>query len=228
MDTSSNRTRPFIQQAVNRTLRWFVRVPYWTEVRWISNSAAARATILIPLIGYWIILNQHVVEFTRLSGRLTENADGEPWRLFATYFGLCSVAVASALYQAFCPNEVKAFPSASAYVAGYFSDISSIEMDRVQIALENGDDASKEALEWVQHQARVNPLVREDPSQRREDAKRNTLQIHYHLCNRSRRGVRRTVAWCYRLGFVALLVPSIDIFLRVARELMRSVGKLVG
>ena len=87
-----------------------IHTPYWTDVRWISNSPAARMVILIPLVGYWIILNNHVVDFTRLSHELVgHDPPGVPWRLFAIYFGLCGVAVASALYQIYCPNEVKAF-----------------------------------------------------------------------------------------------------------------------
>ena len=205
-----------------------VRVPYWTDVRWISNSPAARLVILIPLVGYWIILNNHVVEFTRLSRELVgHDPPGDPWRLFATYFGLCGVAVASALYQIYCPNEVKAFPSASAYVAGYFSDISGIEMRRVDLAVENGDQESQRMYALTQEQlARATDSL-DDLERRRANVKRNTLQIHYDLWNRSNASVRRAMAVLYRLGFLALAVPSIDIFIRVSRALAKSVLGLV-
>src|SRR5690349_385126 len=91
--------------------------PYWTSLRSLSNSGLARAFILIPLIGYWIILNPTIVSsIARLSCHIEQVAfkckepsppptnptvppvietaapkaeQVAPWRLFATYFGLC-------------------------------------------------------------------------------------------------------------------------------------------
>lgn len=203
-------------------------MPYWTDVRWISNSPAARMVILIPLVGYWIILNNHVVDFSRLSHELVgHDPPGVPWRLFATYFGLCGVAVASALYQIYCPNEVKAFPSASAYVAGYYADISGIEMRRVDLAAENGDQESRRMYALAQESLTRETNSLDDLERRRANVKRNTLQIHYDLCNRSNAGVRRAMALFYRVGFLALAVPSIDIFLKVCKALGNSVLAVV-
>jgi hypothetical protein len=40
--------------------------PYWLQVRSVSNSTAARLTILIPIIGYWIIFNDYLLTSARL------------------------------------------------------------------------------------------------------------------------------------------------------------------
>ena len=46
----------------------------WTDLRGISNSSAAKSTILIPLVGYWIIFNEYVVNWLQLAHQL----EGKP------------------------------------------------------------------------------------------------------------------------------------------------------
>jgi hypothetical protein len=87
---------------LKRWIRYLAKFPYWTSFRTTSNTPAARAVILIPLIGYWIIFNAYVADHTKFTRFLFPHgpATGHlPWRLFVMYFGLCLVSVASALYQ---------------------------------------------------------------------------------------------------------------------------------
>jgi hypothetical protein len=46
----------------------------WTDLRGISNSNAAKSTILIPLIGYWIIFNESVLSWLQLAHPLGGHA----------------------------------------------------------------------------------------------------------------------------------------------------------
>ena len=88
----------------------------WSQLRSISNLPITRATILIPVIGYFLIFNAHVVEYLHLTPALTDNtiAQGREvsWRLLLIYFGLCSIGGASAVYQVCCPAEIKRYSSA--------------------------------------------------------------------------------------------------------------------
>ena len=44
-------------------LRRLLYTPLWDKLRSVSNSTAAKATILVPVIGYLIIFNEKIVEF---------------------------------------------------------------------------------------------------------------------------------------------------------------------
>jgi hypothetical protein len=63
MSSSGASTSPPAESLITRLERRATirRRPYWTTVRSASNTVAVRASILIPLVGYWIILNAKIV-----------------------------------------------------------------------------------------------------------------------------------------------------------------------
>jgi len=102
------------------------RVSGWTlwsspYIRSIGNSYAARLAILIPLIGYWIIFNDFIVQHVRLwletIGLSADEPQTVPWRLLKLYFGLCFIALATVIYRWRCPEQVKLYATASEYIA---------------------------------------------------------------------------------------------------------------
>ena len=132
------------------------RRPCWTDLRSISNAGAMRLVILIPLIGYWIILNDQVVtEYTKLSCLVVHcdpsAAKPIPWRLFATYFGLCWLAAGSLMYQLCCDEVIKRFPDATGYSASFAREVSGAEMDRVEHSLKGEPIAAQRALDHRGH-----------------------------------------------------------------------------
>ena len=99
--------------------------PLWTSLRELGNSNAVKLTILMPIIGYLILLNEQALHYLELSHRIfgIEAQEGNTlaapvsWRLLFLYFGLCLVAIASALHQLFCPTITKRYASASDFVS---------------------------------------------------------------------------------------------------------------
>lgn len=210
---------------------WKVHVqrPYWTELRGVGNSVPAQSAILIPLIGYWIIFNDRLLQYAALSTAL--DTRGHPpmpghvsWRLFDTYFGLFFIAAGSLVYRLRCPSEVKLYPTASAYVGGIFPHISGIEMMRVEKALADGDDESRRAAQATQTSLeKWGPLLDGRVAQaHRDGAEKNNLQNHFDLCNRSAPIARIAAGATYAVGLLLLTVPAADILWRVTRALWRS------
>jgi hypothetical protein len=39
-----------------------LRKPFWTKLRIIGNTSPAKAVILVPLIGHWIIFNNDLMD----------------------------------------------------------------------------------------------------------------------------------------------------------------------
>lgn len=113
-------------------IMWRNFVPGWHILRNIGNLAAVRLTIFIPLVGYLVVFNNKVVEWLEL----TKEFVGVPPaigltvspRLLLIYFGLCAVAVGSAIYSMLCPQEIKHYGTSAAYVGGDGPNIGDIAM----------------------------------------------------------------------------------------------------
>lgn len=209
------------------------RRPYWTDLRALSNTPAARAVILIPIVGYWIILNDQIVSHVSdLSCRIVEcgcDRNPTPWRLFATYFGLCLIGIGSFIYQTCCGRIVKDYPDATAYARAFTHDISGTEMDRVRAALMNEPQAAQRVLAHQEfHDDRLRELENiqaplQDQESIRSDLWRNFLQEDYDLQNARCYPGRIAASACYGLGFLTLLFPSLDVFIRVVGVLWRAI-----
>jgi len=195
--------------------------PHWDKLRAISNNPAARAAIIVPLVGYWIILNnwfvQNVLWLSQaLVGPMPLHT---PWQLFATFFGLWLVGAGSGVYLVFCPQDIKRYATSSEYTGAVGSTISSIEMGRILATLRNSDEKTKEELrrldsEWpTPHHAE--PAAEFD-ARLRQERWSNLLKLHFDASNRCYATARLLVTVLYIIGFTALALPSLNLFWRVA------------
>jgi hypothetical protein len=99
--------------------------PSWGRLRVIGNSRLVRLTIIIPLLGYLIVFNSHVVSALQLATSyfssdiehsLLGNVNSEflASRLRLLYFGLFLIGIGSSLFTLFCPQKVKQYVDAVA------------------------------------------------------------------------------------------------------------------
>jgi hypothetical protein len=95
----------------------------WSTLRTIAQSRAAEITILVPIIGFFIVFNQNFIELVRLTPTFAESLAGRAsqvgsaanaevtqvtlGRLYFLYFGLSFVGFASLLFRMGCPDIVK-------------------------------------------------------------------------------------------------------------------------
>ena len=104
--------------AVMRTL-W----PTWASLRTIGNSAPVRASIVVPVIGYFLVLNSTLAAYAGLHGIEWSHQPATVWdhiwasKLYFVYFGLMLLGLGSIVYQWRCPRFVKKFGDWSDYVA---------------------------------------------------------------------------------------------------------------
>jgi hypothetical protein len=91
------------------------KLPLWSNLRAVGNNPATKMTVFIPLIGYMIIFNANILPYLRLASEIFGNPP-HFWRLYFIYFGLCSLALGSIIYQFWCPPDIKRFASALDYV----------------------------------------------------------------------------------------------------------------
>jgi hypothetical protein len=196
-------------------------------MQFINNAPFSRSVILVPIIGYWLILNDHFVkQYADLWAELVSRPEGgpapKPWRLLMTYFGLCLVAAGSAIYHVFCPRELKRYPGATDYVSAIAPHMSRIEEGRLREALAQGDAESKRMNGEIEKLWTIEPVPKNDAEQdaRYREMRPEILQSHFDLRNRSWFPVRVAAFALYVAGVLALLVPSANIFYRVVRLLL--------
>jgi hypothetical protein len=193
----------------------------------VSNTVAARAAILVPLIGYWVVLNDWLIKkFSVLSPQLVGQIPAVPWQLFATFFGLWLVGAGSGVYLCCGPGEVKLHATSGGYAGEVAARISFLEMERVCDVLAQGDDGSRARLKEINESVYLGPpsdkpRSEEDRARGREQQWRDLLQAHFEFCNRRFAAARFAVAVLYGLGFTALAIPSVVIFYRVSCVAMR-------
>jgi len=196
--------------------------PLWTTLRPVGNSSAARLTILLPLIGYFIVFNdgfshsQLAKLIVEIEGKKPDNLGlSVSPRLFQIYFGLCFVAVASALYAWACPVVVKRHSSAGEYLSAEGVHLGEYATRDLEVKLAQTND------DFDQFRIRIQNRIGEDysPQEAGAEVKNATLTTHFETENSKLWWVRASIALLYLTGFLILLVPALKIFSRVCAVL---------
>lgn len=216
-----------------------MRIP-WSMLRGIGNSGAAKATILMPLVGYLFLFNGHFVNWLALHpavGIATEAAQATlGWRLLCLYYGLTLVAVATVVYALRCPYVCKRYADAVEYAR----DARSIHSSETAFLgligeLRSVKESPSTAPESVRAAVRGELTLIGTPAQdaqawhslqasERPSRVLRLLTAKYNVMDYSRRFARRTVAALYAFGLLLLAVPSANLFIAVTRQ---SVGMLL-
>jgi hypothetical protein len=212
--------------------------PRWSRLRGTGNSLPVRLTVLIPVVGYLIIFNSYIVKYLELAkefggAQAMENASVSP-RLLLIYFGLCAVALGSVIYDHFCPDEVKHFGTSAAYVGGDGRSIGDFALEAIEVKLRSSALAKRYAemrdrLEIAQrdHHARVSidysqDALRHDLTALKSVAANAILHLYFEHLDHSYPLMRAVSGLSFVVGFILLLIPSVQVFCRVFMLLVRA------
>jgi hypothetical protein len=200
----------------------------WSTLRSVGNSFAARSTVLIPLVGYFIIFNSKLADYVSLihevTGTDTSGLSVSP-RLFETYFGLCCIAVGAAIYSLFCPPTIKKYGSTGAFAGDDGSHYGKFAIEQLKDIL--SDSPQKAALDTVVGRyAPMGTMSGQDPPDSAYFQLNNAiLHLYYTYPNRSAPILSALSATFFAIGFVVLLIPSIYVFARVSSVLFQLVHR---
>jgi hypothetical protein len=190
------------------------KIPVWSGLRFVSNSTPAKATILVPIIGYLIIFNEKVVEFLNLARGIESHSGSEvSLRLILIYLGLCALSVGVIIYSWLCPNEVKHYGSASAYVQGDGPSLRGFVIDDIAMSLENTKQGKK--LKALSDELRIKSAGSAITEKDAERYRTEILHLHFEYLNIVHPIGRGVCFWSYVLGFSLLAIPSLLVFKRV-------------
>ena len=201
--------------------------PKWSLLRTVGNLTAVRITVLIPLVGYLIIFNANVVQYLELAkefvGISNHHFDsGVSPRLLLIYFGLCALAAGSAIFSIWCPPEVKHYGTSAGYVGGDGRNIGDFAFEPIEATLRKSTIYASEYKRIRDRYDRVpsRDYTREDMSEAKAQANNGVLHLYFRYLDSTHPILRLLSAIFFAIGFTALAVPSIQVFLRVTRLLI--------
>lgn len=196
--------------------------PLWVRLRFVSNSSAAKATILIPLIGYLVLFNQRIVNFLNLIKELNGSHDvGVSYRLILLYLGLCAISLGVLIYGWFCPNEVKHYGSAAAFVQGDGPSLRGFVIDDISRRLVQ-DGRYKDRMEELGAEFGAMMQTHTITESDRERYRMENLHLYFDFLNRSHSIARLICVISYFVGFSLLAMPSAEVFLGVIGILVKK------
>lgn len=187
----------------------------WHNVRAIGNSVPAKTTILVPLVGYLIILNTHIVEAMQLYPELcsTEKCDVLSG-LYYLYFGCVLISAGQLIYEIRCPGVVKRHSSAEKFferekefyrnhanlrlIFDYYHNNNSWEIEDPEYLETNIVD--KKATIADEHVSTLGGI----------------MGRYYEALNRSRALARYSSFILYVFGIGIILIPAVRTFLAVS------------
>jgi hypothetical protein len=197
----------------------------WTTLRTIGNSWAVKATVLIPLIGYFIIFNENIIRYLNLATEFTAGKQTsltvQP-RLLQVYFALCIISVASVVYTLVCPVIIKRYDSSATYVREEAEHLGDIVIADIEERLRTSPHSTKQYK--IIRDRYDGPGIDRGESKEQAEARLNSaknfnlavLHTYYDLLNQSHPLARLLTLSCYVVGFFLLAIPSVQVFLRVA------------
>lgn len=187
----------------------------WDSLSRIGQLKVMNLTILIPFIGYMILFNENIVQLLELSKEVHSFTIDNISRLFYFYYGLSSLGIGSLIYQLKCPVLIKEYDSQNIYAKEESAFLTKRRISSITREIRRLRSTLHPIAEKV-----IGIASGEDSSQgykEIEPAKIDLLIIHWREVNRSHKLARFGIFHLYLVGFIILLIPSIEMFINLSR-----------
>lgn len=92
---------------------WLEAHSRWSELRELGQSNFVKASVLMPVFGYLLLLNEHVQRYLIIQYDAGWPFNYLPalWRIWLLFYGSFSLAIGSILFAWRCPVEIKRYAS---------------------------------------------------------------------------------------------------------------------
>lgn len=204
----------------------------WTTLRAIGNSQLAKSTILVPILGYFVLFNKEILQWLQLHVSFCGAGGCDVfWRTEMLYFGSCAFAAGAILYALFCPHAIKKYGDSSDYIAGE-QTVFGAHPDGGQKDLATTGDLDERLSDYqskrlarereVRELARLGQLPRPIPDLEAEDATKLLIlaQRAFWKLDKSRPIARFFTASLYLLGAVLVGAPTLITFCEVFYQIV--------
>jgi hypothetical protein len=188
-------------------------IPTWSSLRSIGSSRAVQASVAFPVFGYLILLSS---QFTSIfdgglagTGKTSTPASlfDQLWalKLYYVYFGLLNLGIGSAVYQLYCPRQIKKHGDWEDYVRIDGASMSNqyIVVIGEMLGRDHSVDLGTSPQAW-------------------SDLKIQCLRLHYGTLSAEAKLARSAVTFFFFSGLSLLSIPSLMTAFKIALLLIRS------
>jgi hypothetical protein len=216
-------TRPY-----HAVLTWLEIHSRWSKLRELGQSGLVRASVLMPVFGYLLLLNDTVQQYLtiRYDPAWPFNYLPSLWRVWMFYYGSCFLAVGSMIFASRCPAEIKQYASAFS-----MADAQRPHYTAHQRTKEIADTLSKlyarmskwehSIFEWPRLRPELPNLGAGTSPELQTSDQWGLGLIHIWTLNDIRRPKSRIAAYLFLwAGLVLLSIPALATFVQVTRVLV--------
>jgi hypothetical protein len=120
---------------------WLETRSRWSKLRDLGQSNLVRASVLMPVFGYLLLLNEHVHDYLMIQydGDWPFSRLPSMWRVWMLYYGSFLLAMGSVLFAWCCPVEIKRYTSA----------FSLVDTERSHLTAHNQTQEIADKLKWL-------------------------------------------------------------------------------
>ena len=191
--------------------------PTWSSLRTIGDSLPAKASILMPFVGYFILFQADFIriisEWSPIFDSTNHNATLHVGlRFYFLYFGLFIFGVGSLLFALFCADVIKRHSNATAFCS-YTLPMCS-PSDFVEYSIYVQTHTSIESAEYKKA-ASLQNMIESGITSITQENKIYLLKEYYTIIDIRFPGLRFTTIVCFVAGMTLMALPSLMIFWKV-------------
>lgn len=220
-------------------------IPKWSIIRTIGHSRIAKATILIPIVGYFVIFNEQLTHYLNLIPTLS-NKPADPTldtlnltRLICLYIGLFCIGIGSIIFIFACPEQIADHDNEHHFITKQIDIMTPLRFGSIQQNLRQlRSFASPNLLPEIDRliaaqlsdsigiadarteELRGGGLRWTDWINRNKNTISESLSILYNLLDQNRWDFRAIISVLYLIGFGFLIWPSSEVFYRTVTTLI--------
>lgn len=190
----------------------------WSSLGSIGRSPASKLSIIIPFLGYIVLLQDSVISFLAPLGMASEVKLGIGF--YFLYFGLFIFGLGSFIFHVASPEPARRFRSADEYVERLHPLITSSDlMLKLNFILEKSAPESDARNEAYLYKNALSSGVAAHPHQ---SAIMFSLREYFEIEDYSNRAMRLIVFFLFCFGFLLISVPSMIAFTHVVKSFIQN------
>jgi hypothetical protein len=194
--------------------------PTWSELSAIGQAPIAKVSILMPFIGYIILLQEGFIALITPFGLGTADGVKVGVSFYLLYFGLILFGLGSFVFHVACPPSAKKFVSADDYVERLQELVTASELStKLDKILSGAEAGSLTAREASLYRDTVLAGISNIPNKAMIAF---TLREYFYLQDKCKKIARLVVLILFSVGIILTLIPSLMALVRVWMSFSKS------
>ena len=205
---------------------WLETRARWSKLRDLGQSNLVRASVLMPVFGYLLLLNEQVHQYLTIQFDHGWPSSHWPmWRLWMLYYGSFFLAVASILFAWRCPPRIKQYETAFRLVEAERDHLTAHNLHDDEITgklrtLYAGISKWEDKIFWMTKLNVASPNLGAGRPGISGDVWSLGLIHIWSISNIKQPKLRIFVYLLFRVGLILIAIPAAFTFIQVTKHLL--------